>query len=197
MQARDPAAKLEELLARPFVKVCGLTREEDVAVAAEAGADLAGFVLAPESPRAAEGVLPVPDELLAVAVWVGEPGVTEAALDQVHERIEGAVRGRDGVLLRESTEVARVLDLPWQEDDPGHWDRAAAEPGRIVLAGRACSGQRRGGGGTCAPMGRRRELEARVRSGDQGRGQGAGLRRGSTCLRPCMARTAAATCPRR
>ena len=135
MQARDPAAKLEELLARPLVKVCGLTREEDVAVAAEAGADLAGFVLAPESPRAAESVLPVPDELLAVAVWVGEPGVTEAALDQVHERIEGAVRGRDGVLLRESTEVARVLDLPWQEDDPGHWDRAAAEPGRIVLAG--------------------------------------------------------------
>ena len=28
-----------------------------------------------------------------------------------------------------------MLDLPWQEDDPGHWDRAAAEPGRIVLAG--------------------------------------------------------------
>jgi phosphoribosylanthranilate isomerase len=80
-------------------------------------------------------VLPVPDELLAVAVWVGEAGESPAALDQVHERAEGTVRGRDAVLLREGAEVARVLDLPWQEEDPGHWDRAAAADGRVVLAG--------------------------------------------------------------
>jgi indole-3-glycerol phosphate synthase len=135
MRAPDPAGKLEELLARPLVKVCGLTRPEDVAVAAEAGADLAGFVLAPESPRAAEAVLPVPDELLAVAVWVGEAGDSDAPLDQVHERAEGAVRGRDGVLLRGGETVARVLDLPWQREDPDHWDRAAAAEGRVVLAG--------------------------------------------------------------
>jgi indole-3-glycerol phosphate synthase len=136
MQAPDPAGKLRELLARPLVKVCGLTLEEDVAVAADAGADLAGFVLAPESPRAAESILPVPDELLAVAVWVGEAGETAAVLDQVYQRADGAVRGRDGVLLREGEQVARVLDLPWREDDRGHWDRAAAEPGRVVLAGK-------------------------------------------------------------
>ncbi|MHB1242950.1 MAG: phosphoribosylanthranilate isomerase, partial [Gaiellaceae bacterium] len=136
MQAPDPAAKLRELLARPLVKVCGLTREEDVAVAADAGADLAGFVLAPESPRAAAEVLPVPDELLAVAVWVGEAGPSGAPIDQVHERAEGAVRGRNAVLLREGEQVARLLDLPWEQDDPGHWDRAASTPGRIVLAGK-------------------------------------------------------------
>jgi indole-3-glycerol phosphate synthase len=34
MLARDPAERLRELLARPLVKVCGLTREDDVAVAA-------------------------------------------------------------------------------------------------------------------------------------------------------------------
>jgi len=136
MQAPNPGEKLRELLARPLVKVCGLTREEDVALAAKAGADLAGFVLAPESPRAAASVLPVPDELLAVAVWVGEAGASDASLDQVHERMDGAVRGRDAVLLREGEQVAQVLDLPWNAEDPGHWDRAAAAPGRIMLAGK-------------------------------------------------------------
>ena len=136
MRAPDPAAKLAELLARPVVKVCGLTRQEDVAVAAEAGADLLGFVLAAESPRAASGVLPVPEGTLSVAVWVGEPGESPAALDQVHPRAEGKVRGRDAVLLRAGEEVATHLDLPWDEDDPTHWERAAAVAGRVVLAGR-------------------------------------------------------------
>ena len=135
MRAPDPAEKLRDLLRRPLVKVCGLTLEEDVAVAAEAGADLAGFVLAPESPRATESVLPVPDELLAVAVWVGEAGESGATLDQVHERAQGKVRGRDATLYRDGEAVAQVLDLPWQEEDPAHWDRAAAAEGRVVLAG--------------------------------------------------------------
>lgn len=34
-----------------WVKICGLTREPDVAHAVDAGADALGFVLAPESPR--------------------------------------------------------------------------------------------------------------------------------------------------
>src|SRR5262245_48067565 len=71
MRAADPARKLAELVSRPLVKVCGLTREEDVAVAAEAGADMAGFVLAEESPRRAVRVLDVPETMLAVAVVVG------------------------------------------------------------------------------------------------------------------------------
>jgi indole-3-glycerol phosphate synthase / phosphoribosylanthranilate isomerase len=136
MRAPDPGAKLDELLSRPLVKVCGLTREEDVAVAAEAGADLLGFVLAPESPRASAEVLPVPEGTLAVAVWVGEAGESAADLDQVHEREEGKVRGRDAALLREGEVVATHFDLPWEDDDPEHWKRAAAAEGRIVLAGK-------------------------------------------------------------
>jgi indole-3-glycerol phosphate synthase len=136
MRAPDPAAKLAELLSRPLVKVCGLTREEDVAAAAAAGADMAGFILVPESPRAAHGVLPVPEEMLSVAVWVGEAGDAGADLDQVHTVEEGAVRGREAALLRDGEQVARVLDLPWEGSDPGHWRRAAEAGGRIVLAGR-------------------------------------------------------------
>ncbi len=40
MRADEPGAKLRELLSRPLVKVCGLTRQEDVDAAVEAGADL-------------------------------------------------------------------------------------------------------------------------------------------------------------
>ena len=135
MRAPDPAAKLVELISRPLVKVCGLTREEDVAAAAEAGADLAGYILVPESPRAAPGVLPTPAGMLSVAVWVGEAGDAGADLDQVHTVEAGKVRGREAVLLRDGEQVARLLDLPWEGSDPGHWRRAAEADGRIVLAG--------------------------------------------------------------
>ena len=134
MQAPDPADKLRELLARPLVKVCGLTRPEDVAVAAEAGADMAGFILARESPRRAPAVLPVPETMLAVAVWVESRYETGAELDQLYGRTDDH-RSRDAVLLRGEEEVALVVDLPWQDEDPLHLTRAAAIEGRVMLAG--------------------------------------------------------------
>ncbi|HEU4448356.1 MAG TPA: hypothetical protein VFR63_00065 [Gaiellaceae bacterium] len=133
MRAADPAARLADLLARPLVKVCGLTREEDVAAAADAGADLAGFVLA-ESPRRAERPLPVPETMLSVAVCVGEPQDAGADLVQLYAEEDGH-RARDGVLLRAGEAVATVLDLPWLGEDEGHWGRAAETPGRVLLAG--------------------------------------------------------------
>jgi indole-3-glycerol phosphate synthase/phosphoribosylanthranilate isomerase len=133
MKAPDPAAKLAELLARPLVKICGLTREEDVAVAAEAGADFAGFVLA-DSPRRAERVLDVPETMLSVAVCVGEPEDAGTDLVQLYPEENGR-RGREAVLLAGGREVARVADLPWLGEDERHWQRAAALEGRVVLAG--------------------------------------------------------------
>jgi indole-3-glycerol phosphate synthase / phosphoribosylanthranilate isomerase len=133
MRAPDPVAKLTELLARPLVKICGLTRAEDVTAAAEAGADLAGFVLA-ESPRRAPGVLPVPDTMLSVGVFVGEAGDVGADLVQLYAQ-ENGHRSRDGVLLRDGEAVADVLDLPWLEEDEAHWARAARSGGRVLLAG--------------------------------------------------------------
>jgi phosphoribosylanthranilate isomerase len=86
-----------------WVKVCGLTRPEDVEVAVEAGADAVGFVLAPTSVRrvtveqAAKLMADVPatrilvtadaepDEVLAAAAATGADGV------QPHGRHSGAV----------------------------------------------------------------------------------------------------------
>jgi indole-3-glycerol phosphate synthase/phosphoribosylanthranilate isomerase len=134
MRAQDPTAKLRELLSRPLVKVCGLTRQEDVDVAVEAGADLTGFILARESPRRAPRVLDVPDTVLSVAVWVGERADAGADLDQFYER-ENGHRGDDAVLLRGGEAVATVVDRPWQSDGEDHLDRAAGLRGRVMLAG--------------------------------------------------------------
>ncbi len=136
MRAPDPEARLRELISRPLVKICGLTREEDVTAAANAGADFCGFILVAASPRRAEHVLPVPETVLPVAVCVGEPGDIETDLVQRYEREDGKVRGRDAVLLRRGEPVATVVDLPWQAGpDPTHLDRARRIEGRLVLAG--------------------------------------------------------------
>jgi hypothetical protein len=56
-------------------------------------------------------------------------------LVQLYEADPGKVRGRDAALLRDGVEVARVVDLPWQEPDPDHLARARATEGRVMLAG--------------------------------------------------------------
>jgi indole-3-glycerol phosphate synthase len=135
MRAPDPAARLVELMARPLVKVCGLTRQQDVAAAAEAGADMAGFILARESPRRIDEPLPVPETMLSVSVFVGERRESATDLSQLYGREDGH-RARDAVLLRGDEVVAQVLDLPWLGDDRNQLERARRAVGRIVLAGR-------------------------------------------------------------
>jgi indole-3-glycerol phosphate synthase len=136
MRAEEPGTKLQELLSRPLVKVCGLTRQEDVDAAVEAGADLCGFIFAEGSPRRATEVLAVPDTALSVSVFVGEPEERGADLVQLYVRKQGTVRGRKAVLLRDGEPVARVADLPWEGEDPEHWSKARSDDDRVVLAGR-------------------------------------------------------------
>ena len=134
MRAADPGAKLAELISRPLVKVCGLTRQEDVDAAVEAGADLVGFILAAESPRRADALLDAPDTVLRVAVFVGE-------VEETRRRPRPVLRPRERpplarrLLLCEGDEVGTVVDLPWAEPDPTHLERAQAAPGRVMLAG--------------------------------------------------------------
>ncbi len=134
MRAADPGAKLAELLSRPLVKVCGLTRQEDVDAAVEAGADLVGFILAQESPRRTDKLLDAPPTVLRVAVSVGEEQESDADVVQFYAREDGH-RARDGVLRRGGEQVGWVVDLPWQSDDPTHLERARATRGRVMLAG--------------------------------------------------------------
>jgi indole-3-glycerol phosphate synthase len=134
MRASDPRATLAGLVHRPLVKVCGLTRQEDVDAAVEAGADLVGFILARESPRRTDALLDAPDTVLRVAVFVGETEETGADLVQLYAR-ENGHRARDAALLRGGERVGSVVDLPWGEEDPGHLERARAAHGRVMLAG--------------------------------------------------------------
>ncbi len=134
MRAPDPGARLAELVTRPLVKVCGLTRQEDVDAAVDAGADLVGFILADESPRRAESLLAAPPTVLRVAVFVGESQETDADLVQLYAREDGH-RSRDAALLHRGEQVASVVDLPWLDSDPTHLKRARATPGRVMLAG--------------------------------------------------------------
>src|SRR5204863_2416443 len=128
-----PGEKLRELVSRPLVKVCGLTRQEDVDAAVEAGADMVGFILAAESPRRAEALLDAPDTVLRVAVFVGEVEETDADLVQFYGR-ENGHRSRDAQLLRANERVGTVVDLPWEAGDETHLERAPTTEGRVMLA---------------------------------------------------------------
>jgi phosphoribosylanthranilate isomerase len=75
---------------RTRIKICGLTRAEDVDAAVNAGADAIGFVFYPPSPRflqieqAATLVSPVPPFVTKVGLFVNEhEGVVRKILDSV------------------------------------------------------------------------------------------------------------------
>lgn len=110
-----------------WVKVCGLTRREDVEVAVAAGADAVGFVIAPESPRRIEPasvaelaagidavrvLVTVDLEPSALVEAVGVAGVDGVQPHGRHSDL-AAVAARDlGLFVLRPVAVRDYLDLP-------------------------------------------------------------------------------------
>ncbi|MDD3310914.1 phosphoribosylanthranilate isomerase [Pseudodesulfovibrio sp.] len=68
-------------MARPLIKVCGMTRMEDVRLCADLGVDLIGFIFHPASPRNAD-----PDFVASVHTGVTKVGVfVKQSADEIIE----------------------------------------------------------------------------------------------------------------
>jgi phosphoribosylanthranilate isomerase len=66
-------------MSRPLVKICGMTRMQDVELCAALGADLLGFIFHPKSPRNVD-----PDFVASVKTGITKVGVF---VDQPHEEV--------------------------------------------------------------------------------------------------------------
>jgi phosphoribosylanthranilate isomerase len=96
---------------RTRVKICGLTREEDIEAAVAAGGDALGFVMWPGSARA------IDEARLARLSACVPPFVTRVGLfvDQPPDEIRRCARHLDLVQLHgdETAEACAHLDIPW------------------------------------------------------------------------------------
>jgi len=143
---------------RPRVKICGLTRLEDVALAVELGADALGFICWPGSPRYV-----APDTIRrmteAVAPFVTRVGVfVNASVAHVEQILSAA--GLDVAQLHGEEHVAdyvrigrRLLKLVHVDDDAG-MAAAKALPADVTPIVDAVDQIRRGGTGTRADWSR-------------------------------------------
>jgi phosphoribosylanthranilate isomerase len=145
-----------------LVKICGLTREEDVDAAVAAGADMVGFILVPDTPRHVEL-----DRALALAArapaGVKTVAVVDATVKGTVPLTNGARPRLDGFDLVQTyaapadfrgtivaargelpqgvpDDVPVLLDLAYgSRPDPealrAHWERASRVRQPVMLAG--------------------------------------------------------------
>ena len=137
-----------------LVKICGLTRPEDVDAAVAAGADMVGFILVEHSPRSVEldhalalaARVPPHVNTVAVVERVGTvPALTVGFdLTQTYDRPRDfrdvIVASRDSAPDGVPDGVPILLDLPFgsrptAEELEAHWERASAVRQPVILAG--------------------------------------------------------------
>jgi phosphoribosylanthranilate isomerase len=144
-----------------LVKICGLTREQDVDAAVAAGADLVGFILVPGTPRyldpdrarALAARVPAGVRTVAVVQKCGDSppksGDSPRLLDgfDLVQTYDMPAEFRDTIVASRGEPPAEVpdsvpvlLDLPYgsRPDRAGleaHWQRAAGVRQPVILAG--------------------------------------------------------------
>jgi phosphoribosylanthranilate isomerase len=137
-----------------LVKICGLTREQDVDAAIAAGADLVGFVLVPDTPRYVEldraralaARVPGHVKTVAVVTESGDSPRLQGAFDLVQtydtptDFRDTIVAGRGEPPPGIPDTVPVMLDLPYgsrpdAEELHKHWERAARVRQPVMLGG--------------------------------------------------------------
>jgi phosphoribosylanthranilate isomerase len=147
------------------VKICGLTRHEDAAIAVDLGADAIGFVFWLKSPRAVtpHAVRSIVDRLPAFVTRVGV--FVDASPAEVVETVLAA--GLDAVQLHGDEQFedyrtvgARLIRGVALDDDEAA-DRAALWPRDVTPLVDAADRERRGGTGQLADWTRAATLAAK------------------------------------
>jgi phosphoribosylanthranilate isomerase len=134
-----------------WVKVCGLTRESDVAAAVDAGADALGFVLAENSPRrigvarAATLMAGVPTLRILVTVDADRPSVELAVGETSADGLQPYGRYA-GEVARWAEASGLFVLRPLRQTENGGWD-AAEIPQRQVPLLDSAAGEAHGGTG--------------------------------------------------
>lgn len=137
-----------------WVKICGLTRESDVANAVGAGADAVGFVLAKESPRsisvarAASLMEAVPVLRILVTVDADRASIEEAVAETSADGVQP--HGRHAAEVARWAERAGMFVLrPMRRAETGGWQPSEIPEGQIPLLDSARAGAH---GGTGVPL---------------------------------------------
>lgn len=101
-----------------LLKVCGLTRQKDMLLAAELGADFCGFIFHPRSPRAVtpeEAALLRSGGMKRVGVFVGQNAV-EIRRIMVAARLDYAqLHGGQSLACADAVGSERVIRVLWPE----------------------------------------------------------------------------------